>query len=467
MGSFLNYLEKEARRIEKEEEKARKDENASNANEFNNKMERLLDLLTNVQKGNIASEKEKAKIENYYQNKKKNIDIEIKKLGEEPNKDKIFKKANKYKLLEKMSSKLKNKRKLLEEECNKQYTEELEKYNDTISEQKKEIEKYNADLDKQEELFKKCDQTEVKKLINLYIESDKISFEIKELQQVNEVKEEIKYRDKELGIDFNFFNPEAFNKIPKRVTYYKTNDEVKYKYFSESELNKIYESYVKKNVLERAYNIFYIFEKQVDSITINCKVNGINPLNGKYEDINIFSVKLNKNDLLEVDIVNIDKTKFLEKHNAKCSSNMLKLEAVTQIGFGNSSPKYEEYTIENIDNDIDGFEFERYSEKILLANGYSNIEVTKSSGDYGADVIAYKDEIKYAIQCKKYTGKVGLSAIQEVIASKSIYNCHVAAVLTNSYFTPNAIELAKKNNVLLWDREKLIDMLNAYKEKYQ
>ena len=158
MGSFLNYLEKEARRIEKEEEKARKEENASNANEFNNKMERLLDRLTNIQKENIATEKVKDEIENYYKNRKKNIDIEIKKLGEEPNKDKIFKKANKYKLLGKMSSKLKNKRALIEEECTKQYEEELEKYNNKILEKKKEIDEYNTDIEKKELLFKKCNK---------------------------------------------------------------------------------------------------------------------------------------------------------------------------------------------------------------------------------------------------------------------------------------------------------------------
>ena len=51
------------------------------------------------------------------------------------------------------------------------------------------------------------------------------------------------------------------------------------------------------------------------------------------------------------------------------------------------------------------------------------------------------------------------------MGSKSIYSCHVAAVLTNSTFTNQARKLASKNNVILWDREKLKELVNQYKKK--
>lgn len=121
------------------------------------------------------------------------------------------------------------------------------------------------------------------------------------------------------------------------------------------------------------------------------------------------------------------------------------------------------FSIEDIDNNMTGTGFEKFSGELLQKNGFTNISVTKSSGDYGADVIAFKDGIKYAIQCKKYSSPVGISAIQEVIASKTIYNCHVACVLTNNIFTPAAMELANKNLVLLWDRTKLKELMNNIK----
>ncbi len=120
-------------------------------------------------------------------------------------------------------------------------------------------------------------------------------------------------------------------------------------------------------------------------------------------------------------------------------------------------------TLEKTDN-CTGLEFEKIAKEILLNNKYENVIVTKSSGDQGADVIAYKDGVKYAIQCKKYTQAVGNSAVQEAIGSKSIYDCHVAVVMTNNYFTKSAKELAQKNLVLLWDREVLKQMINNNEE---
>ena len=104
---------------------------------------------------------------------------------------------------------------------------------------------------------------------------------------------------------------------------------------------------------------------------------------------------------------------------------------------------------------MDGRDFEIFTGNLLRSNGFININVTPSSGDFGADVIAEKDDVRYAIQCKRYDSSVGVSAVQEVIASKSLHDCHVACVLTNNYFTPAAEELARKNLVILWDRNKL------------
>ncbi len=125
-----------------------------------------------------------------------------------------------------------------------------------------------------------------------------------------------------------------------------------------------------------------------------------------------------------------------------------------------SDSKNDNTEIDNVDNDMDGFDFEKYTGKLLKANGFTKVEVTQCSSDFGVDVIAYKDEIKYAIQCKKYSSPVGIKAVQEVIGSKAMNDCHVAVVLTNNTFTKSAIELAEKNNVLLWGRDKLLELID-------
>ena len=69
---------------------------------------------------------------------------------------------------------------------------------------------------------------------------------------------------------------------------------------------------------------------------------------------------------------------------------------------------------------------------MLKKRGFKNIQVTQKSGDYGVDITAYSRHHKYAIQCKYYTGPVGISAVQQVYSGKRKYNCDKAAVLTNS-----------------------------------
>ena len=59
---------------------------------------------------------------------------------------------------------------------------------------------------------------------------------------------------------------------------------------------------------------------------------------------------------------------------------------------------------------MDGYQFEEQCAIILKRKHFSKIEVTKSSGDQGVDIIAYKHRKKYGIQCKYYTYPVGNKA---------------------------------------------------------
>ncbi len=103
---------------------------------------------------------------------------------------------------------------------------------------------------------------------------------------------------------------------------------------------------------------------------------------------------------------------------------------------------------------MDGIEFEHFIAELFVRMGY-NAEVTKQSGDQGIDVIAEKNSKRIGIQAKCYSNQVGNSAIQEVVAGIRHYNLDKAIVVTNNYFTNSASELAKSNNVILWDRNIL------------
>jgi len=110
-------------------------------------------------------------------------------------------------------------------------------------------------------------------------------------------------------------------------------------------------------------------------------------------------------------------------------------------------------------DEMDGIAFEELACDILMANGFELAENTPASGDFGVDILALKDGMTYAIQCKRYLEPVGLEAVQQVYAGRAYYECHVAAVLTNQVFTAGAKALADKIGVVLWDRDTLRELL--------
>lgn len=116
---------------------------------------------------------------------------------------------------------------------------------------------------------------------------------------------------------------------------------------------------------------------------------------------------------------------------------------------------------------MDGSQFEYFCADILKKKGYENVEVTKGSGDQGVDIIAERDGIRYAIQCKCYSSTVGNKAVQEVYAGKDFYRCQIGVVMTNNYFTKSAIELAESNGTILWDRDSLNVFMKTYSNEIQ
>ena len=110
-------------------------------------------------------------------------------------------------------------------------------------------------------------------------------------------------------------------------------------------------------------------------------------------------------------------------------------------------------------DEMEGLDFEYYCAELLKSHGFVDVEVTRGSGDYGIDILAEKEGVTYAIQCKRYNGPVGVKAIQEAYAGRDYYDRMVGCVLTNQYFTQPAVEAAKKLKILLWDRGYLESML--------
>lgn len=115
----------------------------------------------------------------------------------------------------------------------------------------------------------------------------------------------------------------------------------------------------------------------------------------------------------------------------------------------------QEVTPESLQN-LTGIEFENLLKKKFIDLGFHAIE-TPVTGDYGADlIIEDKNGTRYIVQCKRFSSKVNLKAVQEVVGALSHYAGDYGIVITNNQFLPSAIKLAESNKIELWDGDKLL-----------
>lgn len=118
---------------------------------------------------------------------------------------------------------------------------------------------------------------------------------------------------------------------------------------------------------------------------------------------------------------------------------------------------YNSFFLKNVTK-MGGIDFEYYVAQLLRDNGYKNVEVTAISNDYGVDVFATKRNIKYAIQCKRYSKHVGVEAVQQAASGCVYHEYDIPVVLTNSDFSHQAIKLAACLDVELWGNDILLSL---------
>jgi uncharacterized protein (DUF697 family) len=149
----------------------------------------------------------------------------------------------------------------------------------------------------------------------------------------------------------------------------------------------------------------------------------------------------------------------LSSHSPSTKLSAILLKKFKQILAGSTRLEVAEigYLIDQVDR-MTGEEFEEFLACCFRNLGYA-VEMTPKTGDFGADLILSKARKKTVVQAKRYQGKVGNSAVQEVVSAVKYYGAQDAIVITNSMFTSNAHKLAQANGVQLWGREQLIDLV--------
>lgn len=114
-------------------------------------------------------------------------------------------------------------------------------------------------------------------------------------------------------------------------------------------------------------------------------------------------------------------------------------------------------------DELTGIEFETAVASLYERAGYT-VRLTTASGDFGVDVLVNKGTELLAIQVKRYKGNVGVRAVQEVASGALYYKATTAIVITNSFFTKQAKELAKSLRVTLINKKRLANMWESIRK---
>jgi restriction system protein len=112
--------------------------------------------------------------------------------------------------------------------------------------------------------------------------------------------------------------------------------------------------------------------------------------------------------------------------------------------------------------DIDrmsGETFENWLAVHFRRLGYSAEVIGSVRGDFGGDLLLKKSGTRTVVQAKCWAKNVGIKAVQEVVGARAYYEADTAIVVSNRSFTKQAQELARKTDVALWNREKLVKQL--------
>lgn len=111
-----------------------------------------------------------------------------------------------------------------------------------------------------------------------------------------------------------------------------------------------------------------------------------------------------------------------------------------------------------------GLDFEYFVQAIFEDREIPVFE-TPTTNDFGADLVLYRNGKVAVIQCKYHSAPIGIHAVQEVVGAIKHYQVDAGIVISNQFFTRQAVALAQSNHVLLIDGQRLQEIAEGVSEE--
>lgn len=192
----------------------------------------------------------------------------------------------------------------------------------------------------------------------------------------------------------------------------------------------------------------------------------------------VWSIKPDYVSVTNLDAKKIVDTVTLESKKKRANKNGESLNSEDKPEDDDPTNDYAEYPDElkpwreqlgDILQNMDPYGFERLAQRVLRECGFTQVEVTKKSGDGGIDGTGKLKingifSFNVAFQCKRYSGLVGAPAIRDFRGSLTT-NIEKGVLITTGTFSKAAREEAAspgKQQIDLVDGEDFINMIAEY-----
>lgn len=180
----------------------------------------------------------------------------------------------------------------------------------------------------------------------------------------------------------------------------------------------------------------------------------------------VWSISTNFTQILTIDGMEVYKKKNINQISEPSSSvsNSLDIEDNTPEEIRSWRQRLHEVLLK-----MNPYGFERLAQRLLRECGFSQVEITKKSGDGGIDgtgtlKINGMVTFKIAFQCKRYQGSIGSPEIRDFRGSLTT-DIEKAVFITTGTFSKSAIEEAEKagkQQIDLMDGEAFISKIAEF-----
>ncbi len=356
-----------------------------------------------------------------------------------------------------------------------EYKKEVEKWEQEKQAFLKEQEEKNAAIDERKHLYEIKDPNAITDYCNMVLSNSKYPDYFPQ-------DFDLEYNPNNGIVVINYSLP-APNVIPKikEVKFIQSRNELSEIFVSEAETNKRYDSLLYQICLRTIHELFEAdLLNALNAVVFNGWVCSINPSTGKEVNSCVLSVSINKSELSEVDLANVDPKACFKSFKGVGSSKLHSLTAVAPVlNFDKNDSRFiSSYEVANtLDETVnlaamDWEDFEHLIREIFekeFSVSGGEVKVTQASRDGGVDAVAFDpDPIrggKIVIQAKRYTNTVGVSAVRDLYGTVMNEGATKGILVTTADYGPDAYEFAKGKPLTLLNGANLLSLLEKHGQK--